>query len=104
MAKKKKLRQKTGTFGSKKVSVDDAGGTVSCHLGIKLGASYSSADFNVGATVPIQPNESAEKAFDRVSALVEGVVDEKADAAIDNLWKKIQKHKEEKERKSKRKV
>lgn len=100
MAKKRKMKKTV----KKTTSVDDAGGTASCHLGIKLGASYSSADFNVGATVPIQPGESAEEASDRVNAIVEGVVNEKADDAIDNLWKKIQKHKEEKERSAKRRT
>ena len=97
MAKKKKTVKKT-------TSVDDAGGTVSCFLGLKPSASYSSVDMSIGATVPIQPGEATEDALARVCALVEGTVNEQADSLLDDLWKKVLKFKDDKERSSKRRT
>ena len=65
--------------------VDNEGGTVSVHVGLKLVANYQSEDFNVGATLPIQENETVMEAFDRTEKLVSGFFEETHNRVFDDL-------------------
>lgn len=84
MAKKKKVRRKTGTVTEKK-SVDNTGGKVTCTLGVKTSASYQSQDFSLSAELPIQPGEKAGDAMDRCYNLVDAKFEDLVSGTLDTL-------------------
>ncbi len=79
----KKTKKKTVKTVTK--SVDNAGGTVRCTLGVKTSASYQSQDFSLSAELPIQPEEKAGDAMDRCFTLVEAKFEDLVSGTLDNL-------------------
>lgn len=88
MAKKRKMKKTVGKkTGDRRqeTSVDNAGGKVTCTLGVKTSASYQSQDFSLSAELPIQPGEKAGDAIDRCYNLVDAKFEDLVSGTLDNL-------------------
>ena len=81
MAKKRT----TKAVATPKVTTKVDGGTVTVLMGIKISANYNSESFDVGATLPIKPGESEDKALERTQGVVKTFFSEKHKGILDGL-------------------
>lgn len=72
---------------AKTTKVSVSGGMATIHIGMKLSANYQTTDIQVGLSLPVIPNESADAALTRVHREVDAYFLKAAPRVVDAVNK-----------------